>query len=438
MKFLKFGIIALVSLAVISCGGGSSSTSTGAQELNFSTDNGGITLPDNFKAVVVSDSAGKARHITIAENGDIYIALSEPENGKGIAALRDTDGDGTADSTAYFGSYTGTGIQLYNGFLYFGSDTSIVRYPMQEGQLLPEGEAETVIGGFPEQAQHAAKSFTFDQSGHIYVNIGAPSNACQEKTRTPGSPGMDPCPQLENHAGVWQFNADSTGQNFQNDGQRYATGIRNAVALDWNNSISQLFLVQHGRDQLHSLWPDYYTVEENAQLPAEEMFAVNEGDNFGWPYTYYNWKTDQKMVAPEYGGNGKKVAEEGKYENPIIAFPGHWAPNDLIFYNASQFPEKYQSGAFIAFHGSWNRAPEPQQGYKVAFVPFEGDTVAGDFEVFANNFAGKDTLSSPGNAEYRPVGLAIGNDGSLFITDSQQGKVWRVVYTGDTNSSQQK
>lgn len=423
MRIIKYSVVILVMAAIAACSGGE-----GEPALNFSENNGGITLPDGFKAVVVADSVGSARHITINRNGDIYVALDQPHNGKGIAALRDKNGDGVADVKKYFGQYTGTGIDIYQGYLYFGSDTSIVRYKMNEGELLPNLTPQVVVSGFPVQNQHAVKPFTFDQSGNMYVNIGAPSNACQEKMRTPGSPGQDPCPQLESHGGIWQFDATETGQTLQNDGERYATGIRNAVALDWNTHTDQLFVVQHGRDQLHALWPDYYTVEENASQPGEEFFRVHKGDNFGWPYTYYDWKKQQKMIAPEYGGDGETPADKGTYENPIMAFPGHWAPNDLIFYQGSQFPSQYKYGAFIAFHGSWNRAPKPQQGYKVVFVPFDGENPSGDYMAFADNFANKDTLISPNNALYRPMGLAEYPDGSLVIVESRQGKIWRVVY----------
>lgn len=430
MRLLKIGIVLLAGMILTGCGG-DSSTSSSSQTLNFSEDNGGITLPDNFQAVVVADSVGQARHVTVAENGDIYINLAEEKNGGSIAALRDDDGDGTADQVEYFGSHTGTGIQLHNGYLYSSSDTSVVRYAMNEDQLVPGGEAEMVVEGFPNQDSHAAKSFTFDGSGNLYVNVGGPSNACQEEGRTPESPGMEPCPQLENHGGVWQFDANATGQSFEEDGERYTTGIRNSVALDWNENAGKLYIVQHGRDQLNTLWPDYFTVEDNAELPAEEMFAVDEGDNFGWPYTYYDGLAGQKMVAPEYGGDGETAYEGDEYEDPIITFPAHWAPNDLLFYSGGQFPDHYSNGAFIAFHGSWNRAPEPQQGYNVTFVPFDGADVNGEYEVFADGFSGQDSLSSPGDAEARPTGLATGADGSLYVTDSQNGKVWRIVYTGD-------
>lgn len=433
MKLLKVGLFALSFALFWGC----SEQAVPVEQMNFASDNGGITLPDGFQATVVADSVGRARHITVDDDGDIYVALERAQNGNGIVALRDENNDGNAETREYFGDYTGTGIHIHDGYLYFGSDTSVVRYPMSGNELVPTGDPEPVISNFPEQGSHAAKSIAFDQSGNIYVNIGAPSNACQEKSRTPESPGMDPCPQLEQHGGIWQFDANTTGQVFPDDGQRYATGIRNAVALEWNTNVNQLYVVQHGRDQLNTLWPDYYTVEDNAELPAEEFFQVNEGDNFGWPYTYYDWRKEQKMQGPEYGGDGETPAENGQYEDPIMAFPGHWAPNDVIFYNGSHFPSEYNNGALIAFHGSWNRAPEPQKGYKVVFVPFNEDegTPSGDYQDFADGFSGADTLESPAKAQHRPMGLVQNTDGTLYITDSVKGKIWRVVYVGEDNQT---
>lgn len=114
----------------------------------------------------------------------------------------------------------------------------------------------------------------------------------------------------------------------------------------------------------------------------------------------------------------------------LVALPAHWGPNDLLFYTGEQFPERYRSGAFIAFHGSWNRAPFPQGGYNVVFVPMRDGAVTGDWEVFADGFQGEDELMSPRDATYRPTGLAQGPDGSMYISDSVTGRIWRVVYTG--------
>ncbi|NBC65249.1 MAG: sorbosone dehydrogenase [Bacteroidetes bacterium] len=427
-KTTYFLILILLTL-VVACSSGDESAAV-YENMNFSPDNGGITLPDGFQAVVVADSIGSARQMTVDEDGDIYVALSNDHNGNGIAALRDTDGDGVADTTAYFGDYTGTGIALHNGYLYFAPDTAIVRYSMDGLDLVPTAEPEMVVTGFPDQGSHAAKPITFDGQGNLYVNIGAPSNACQEESRTPGSPGMDPCPQLEWQGSAWQFNANTTGQTLQEDGYKYATGYRHAVALDFNSEVENLFLVQHGRDQLNTLWPEYYDSLDNAELPAEEFFKVDDGDNFGWPFTYYDQRRGEKMISPEYGGDGETPYTGDDFEDPIQAFPGHWAPNDLIFYHGDQFPQEYYGGAFIAFHGSWNRAPLPQAGYRVTFTPFNGTEVAGDYQTFANGFAGEGVIRSPGQAEHRPMGLAEGPDGSVYIVDSRVGKIWRVFYTG--------
>lgn len=432
-KILLPFIIILLAVFLACCSSEQSRMDTSS--FQFAEDNGGISLPEGFQAVVVAeevvDSIGEARHLTVDEDGDIYIALRRTDGRPGIVALQDTDDDGVAERMERFGEHTGTGIGLHNGYLYFSTDTSVVRYSMEGVDLVPSSEAELVISGFPVQSGHASKPFTFDNRGNLYVNVGAPTNACQEETRTLQSPGQDPCPDLEKQGGIWQFNADQPGQTQLEDGYRYATGIRNNFP-EWNSSQNQLYAVQHGRDQLHSLWPELFTAEENAERVAEEMFRVNDGDNFGWPYCYYDPIQEVKVLSPEYGGDGEEVGRCSEFEDPVIAFPGHWAPNGLKFYTGTHFPEKYHNGAFIAFHGSWNRAPLPQEGYKVVFVPFDGELPAGDsYETFADGFAGTDTLRSPGEAEYRPMGLAQGPDGTLYISETKQGKIWRVVYTGD-------
>lgn len=434
--FSRYGVPVLLVMGILglaACGGQEDETEAASvADVECAPDNDGLVLPDDFCASVVADSLGPVRHITVNENGDVYAALRSVSDGGGIVALRDTDGDGTADVEERFGTSGGTGIDLHNGYLYFAPDTAVWRYELADDELVPAGEPERVVSGLPDQDSHAAKPVAFDGAGSMYVNVGGPSNACQEEARTAGSPGQDPCPQLERQGGVWQFSDDALGQDQVDDGVRYATGIRNAVALAWNGAANSLYAVQHGRDQLNQLWPDRYTEEESTELPAEEFFKVDEGDNFGWPYCYYDWvDSDQKVLAPEYGGDGSEVGRCSEFEDPIVAFPGHWAPNDLLFYSGDQFPAQYQNGAFIAFHGSWNRSPR-QDGYIVAFVPFEGDMPSDDYETFADGFAGEGDWrpENPGDAEHRPMGLAVGPDGSLYISDSVQGRIWRVMHTG--------
>jgi glucose/arabinose dehydrogenase len=396
-------------------------------KLKADADNGGLTLPKGFGALVVAEGVGKARHIAVSEKGDIYVRLSKLKDGKGTIILKDTNGDGKADETKGFGNFVGTGIVLGNGYMYASSDTSVVRYPMVNGSP-DESKPETIVTGLELYGEHGTKSLALDDKGHLYVTFGAPSNACQEKNRTKGSKGMMPCPILDWHGGVWQFDANKKNQK-HSDGFRYATGIRNIVGIDWNKQQGELYAMQHGRDQLTTLYPEMYNAEQSAELPSEEFLLVKKGSDFGWPYCYHDRFQKKKMLAPEYGGDSKTQGLcEGK-DKPIMAFPAHWAPNALMFYTGNMLPAKYKNGAFICFHGSWNRAPLKQGGYFVAFVPFGKDgKPSGDYEVFAEGFAGGPEIKSANDAKARPMGLAQAPDGSILITDSVKGKVWRVIY----------
>jgi len=401
--------------------------------------NGGLALPGGFEAVVVVESTGRARHIAVNSNGDIYVKLRSPKP-KGILALRDKDNDGKADVVKVFGKYDdegdyGTGMRIYNGYIYFSTAGEVYRMKLTNGDLVPDSEVELVMKddyrNDPHKYEHIAKPITFDDSGHMYVQFGAPGDVCQLMDRIPGAPGQDPCPQLEEHGGVWQFDANKLNQT-QKDGKRYATGIRSIVAMDWNRQDNTLYALQHGRDDLHRTWPALFTPWQSAVLPSEEFLKITEGSDAGWPYYYYDHMQRKKFLNPEYGGDGKKTGNGEKLNQPLIGFPGHWAPNDLLFYTGNQFPERYKNGAFIAFHGSTIRAPYPQAGYFVAFVPFRNGKPAGEFEVFADGFAGVDTIVNTSDAKYRPMALAQGPDGSLYIGESEKGKIWRVMYKGDS------
>jgi glucose/arabinose dehydrogenase len=391
-------------------------------------DNGGLKLAQGFCAAVVADNVGRDRHLVVAPNGDLFVTT---RNGRGdtggVVALRDTDGDGRMDKREKFGDNGGTGIALRNGALYYATTTSVLRYTMKPGELTPSGAAETIVEGLPDRRQHADKGIALDGRGGLYVNVGAPSNACQQPDRQPKVAGQDPCPLLEKHGGIWRFDENKLGQK-QEDGKRYVTGMRQMVGLTWHDNA--LWAVMHNRDGLDTMWPGQFTAEQNAEWPAEYLVRATDGANFGWPYCFYSNEEKKLVTNPEYGGDGKKSDRCGAFTPPAVAFPGHWAPNDVLFYTGTQFPKQYQGGVFVAFHGSWNRAPLPMAGYNVTFVPFAGGKPSGAREVFADGFAGKTPIMSPAEAVARPGGLAIGPDGSLYISEDTKGRIWRVMYRG--------
>jgi len=382
--------------------------------------NAGLALPAGFNAAEIADNLGDARHLVVTPQNDIYVHLAGPRNGKGIIVLH--DGGGKATEKTGFADYGGTGIDIKNGYLYASSDRDVFRYKLNaKNDVINPGSPERIITGLVSRRMHQAKAICLDNAGHIYVNIGAYSNICSDFDRDKKG-----CPVLNDAAGIWEFRANKPDQK-QSDGVRYATGLRNVVGLAWNQQDNQLFVMQHGRDALHDLYPNLYTVHQSAELPAECMFALKKGDNAGWPYVYYDWMQHKNMLGPEYGGDGKKGADP-KYLEPVAAYPGHYAPDGLLFYTGKQFPAKYKNGAFIAFHGSWNRAPEPQAGYCIVFQPFKNGRPSGKWEVFADGFAGTAEQKASGRAVHRPCGLAQGSDGSLYVSDDNHGTIYKITY----------
>ena len=425
---MKQSFYALVLLALAACNNATEQQSTGKQDSAAPVSKTAVTVPAGFSINVICPDLGHNRHLVVNSNGDVYVKLDKLKDGKGILVLRDVDGNGTYKVVKSFGDYTGTGIAIKDGYLYASSDEAVYRYKLVNNEVASPEAPEKIVTGLVNKNEHTSKSITLDNAGHIYVNIGAPSNSCQVQDRTPGSPAQNPCPILETAGGIWQFSAAIANQSYA-QGIRYATGLRNVVGLDWNTQINELFVMQHGRDQLHELFPDQYDEKQSAELPAEEFFMIKKGSDCGWPYCYYDGAQQKKVLAPEYGGDGKKQDICADKTQPIMAFPAHWAPNALLFYTGSMFPERYKNGAFIAFHGSWNRAPLAQAGYKVVFVPFKDGKPSGNYEVFADGFTGAAEINGPGQATYRPCGLAQGPDGALYISDDKEGRIWKVTYT---------
>ena len=405
--------------------------------------NGGLTLPQGFCATVFADNIGHARHLTVAANGDVYVNTSSNKSNKMtnvpggfVVVLRDADQDGHAETVQRFGKpYQpgmpggGTGIFVRGDSLWVEEPGRIVRYKLSPELLVPNGEPDVILSGLPLDGDHNQHPFAISLAGAMYVNSGSATNACQEKNRTAGSPGRAPCTELASRAGLWRYESMTVDQMF-GTAEPFATGIRNAVALAVNPRDSLLYVGVHGRDQLSENWPKLYSDARNDELPAEVFAQINPGEDLGWPTCYYDAGQRKHVLAPEYGGDGGRTQGPcvGK-KAPLVTFPAHWAPDGLVFYTGTAFPAKYKEGAFIAFHGSWNRKPI-QAGFVVAFVPFSSGTASATFEEFATGFAGKQMPEDPAKAEHRPVGVAIGPDGALYVSDDVGGRIWKISYSG--------
>ena len=374
--------------------------------------NGGLVLPDGYCALVVAATVGPVRELAVGENGDLYAAVSGEAGG--VRAFRDTTGDGSPDVGASFGPGGGNDVALHEGHLYFALNDRIVRWRLEPGRLDPAGEPEIVVAGLPADGGHVAKSLAF--AGDVmYVNVGSRTNSCQEGDRRAGSPGVDPCAELERRAGIWTFSASRPGQTFA-DGTRFATGLRNAMAIAVEPGSGALFAVVHGMDMLAQSWG--FSAEVNANNPAEIFVRVERGGDYGWPYCYFSNESKRLVLAPEYGGDGTRTDRCAARTAPLMGFPGHWAPISMAFHPGAGLGDHYAGGAFIAFHGSWNRAPLPQEGYRVVFAPFRNGRPTGEYENFA-------TLSD-GPTALRATGVAVAPDGSLYISADKNATIWRI------------
>lgn len=396
-----------------------------------------LTLPAGFHATVVADGLGPVRHLAVRGNGDIYLSTLD----RGIFALH-LDTDHKADQIEHFGAVEGgTGILFYQGDLYATNATGVFRFAFDNNkELVPERIPQNIVEGMPLRDtgfNRENRSLAADGKGDLFVGVGGSANLCVARNSPgaapPGAPntqstsapvGAKPCPDLTGRSGVWRFSADKLNQKFPADGEQVATGIRDMDALAWSPTDGYLYGIMHARDDSNRYWPNIVSAADDDNI-ADEMHRITKNTNFGWPYTYYDGVRKLRLIAPEYGGDGKTQPQAGIYDAPVLTFQSRRpAPLDLVFYTGDKFPAQYRGGAFIVLHGTRN-----QNGYDVVFVPFNHNGVAGEPTIFADGFAGFDhSGTSRARAKYRPSGAAVGPDGALYIADSQVGRVWRIAY----------
>ena len=346
-------------------------------------------VPTGFKVNIFADKLAHARWLQVAPNGDVFLA--EPR-ARHVLLLRDSDGDGAAESRVVFteGFDYPHGLALHQGALYVGDRAGVWRVPY--GQAMEKATARpqriTPDGALGGSGGHATRNIAFSPDGSkFYVSIGSAGNIAEED---------------EPRATIQEFAADGSRQ------RTFASGLRNPVGIAFAPGTNDLYTVVNERDGLgDGLVPDYLT-------------RVQDGGFYGWPYSYIG-------SHPQPGYAERRPDLVKKAIVPDTLFEAHSAALGLAFYTGETFPQKYRGGAFVGLHGSWN-AGTPR-GYSVAFVPFEGGKPATHYEIFMSGFwvEGESTARVIG----RPVGTAIAKDGSLLVADDVANVIWRVSYTGN-------
>ena len=416
-RLLLSGLV--LAIAALACSGNKKSATSASGGCDES-----IKLPTGFCAIVFAESAGPVRDIAVRKNGDVFVGLLDQRRQPGgVLALRDTNKDGHADIAERFGEGGVHGVALAgDSTLYASNATSILRFHLTDS-LMPKKRIDSIVVGLPAR-QPPSHTIAIDLRGNLIVNVGAATNACAPSD-APQKPGLDPCPELQSAAGIWRFAPEKANQTIA-EGARIATGLHNAIALAVNPRDTMLYAVSQGRDGLRDAWPNLYSEQEAATAAAEEMIRIaSYRADFGWPYCYFDYLKQERRLAPEYGGDKQRTDRCDRLIQPIVAFPAHWSPMGLLFYTGTMFPPQYRTGAFIAFHGSAARAPFPEEGYHVVFLQFK-DGMAAEDTIFASGFAG--SMITPQGAEHRPVGLAQGPDGAVYLTDDKGGRIWKIVY----------
>ena len=354
------------------------------------------TLP-GFKVELYATGLDYPRLLRTAPNGDIFLA----ESHKGeIKVFRGVDKSGKATFSEIFASGLNQpfGIAFYPPgpapqWVYVGNTDSVVRFPYHDGDVKVRGAAQKVAdlpgGGHLRGGGHWTRDIAFSSDGKkMYVSVGSHSN----------NDDTDTHPEEKDRADILEFNPDGSGMRV------YAYGLRNAVGIAVNPATGQLWASTNERDELgDDLPPDYIT-------------HVQEGGFYGWPWYYIGGNQDPKH-------RGKHPELKNKVIVPDVLVQPHFASLELVFYQGKQFPQEYHGDIFAAEHGSWNR--KSRLGYEVIRVPLKNSKATGEYEDFLAGF-----VTDDGRVWGRPVGVTVGKDGALYVSDDGSKSIWRVSYTG--------
>lgn len=342
-----------------------------------------LEVPPGFHAEVWSDEGYvRPRFMILGPNNEIILADSAPRP-KGTVYVFDSN---KQPKKLIEGLYNPYGLAYHDGYLYVGESDSVKRYKY-DSKAMTAGRGEEIISMKGIDQHHWTRSLLIDRAGKkIYVGIGSGSNV---------SPGEDP-----RRAAINRYNLDGSGHEI------FAAGLRNPIGMRWYPGTDTLWAAVQERDELgDDLVPDYFT-------------HVQQGGFYGWPFAYIGPHEDPRNA-------GMKPDLVAKTIVPDVLLGSHVAVLDFLFYTGKQFPSEYQGGAFLAFHGSWNRSM--RVGQSIAFIPFKNGNPNGDIREVLKGW-----MLAPDKREVwgRPVGLLQLPDGSLLISDDGGRKIWRLSYSG--------
>ena len=337
-----------------------------------------INLPEGFRIAVFADQLSEARSMALAENGTLFVGQRD---GDAVHALRDTNGDGRADTSIVVdsGLNTPNGVATRNGDLYVAEISRVLRYEDAATRLDAPPEPTVVTDAFPTDEHHGWKYIGFGPSDSLYVPVGAPCNVCD-----PGTP----------YAAIHRLAPDGSGREL------VARGVRNTVGFDWHPETGHLWFTDNGRDW----WGD--------DRPPDELNRLTRpGQHFGYPHVH-----GEGLLDPEYGEGHDPSA----FKPPVQTLGPHVAALGMTFYTGTQFPKAYRGHVFIAEHGSWNRSDKI--GYRVTMVRLNEAGAATSYEPFATGWL------RDGDNWGRPVDVLQTPDGALLVSDDQTGTIYRITY----------
>jgi glucose/arabinose dehydrogenase len=371
-------------------------------------------VPPGFRAELFASGLDGPRVIRVAPNGDIFVAESD---GNRVKVIRAPNGVIPTETSIFASGLDNPfGIAFYPPgpnpqYVYVATPSQVVRFPYRSGDVTARGNAEIVVAALP-QGGHSTRDLAFSPDGKtLFISVGSASNDAERLSDLTAAE-LAAFEKMHGVGAAWgeeTNRADVLAYDPQGREKRtYSTGLRNCTRMAVRPETGDLWCAVNERDLLGD------------DLPPDFVTRVEEGQFYGWPWFYLGPNVD-----PRHKGQRPDLAS--KITVPDLLIQPHSAPLGIVFYEGSQFPPEYKGSAFVALHGSWNRAK--RTGYKVVRLIFENGAPSGEYEDFLLGFVLDDN-----RVWGRPVDIAVAHDGSLLVTEDGNGTIWRVVYSGDTKT----